>query len=98
MVLVGLDSTAQSRSISNGRLDIHQLRHSGEVFANIPEEKFLIVVVHINSIRVMTAFSILKYPEHDVQSIILYSSHRMKISFILIAVFANITRDNYIEI
>ena len=45
-VLVGLDSTAPRRSISNGRLDRHQLKHSGEVFAGVPDEKVRIVVAH----------------------------------------------------
>ena len=46
VVLVGLDSTAPRRSISNGRLDLHQLRYSGEVFAGVPEDKVRIVVAH----------------------------------------------------
>ncbi len=46
VVLVGLDSTAPRRSISNGRLDLQQLRHSGEVFAAEPEDKIRIVVAH----------------------------------------------------
>ena len=46
VVLVGLDSTAPRRSISNGRLDIPQLRHSGEVFSKVPSDKVRIVVAH----------------------------------------------------
>lgn len=46
VVLVGLDSTAPRRSISNGRLDLHQLQHSGEVFAKFPSDKVRIVVAH----------------------------------------------------
>ena len=46
VVLVGLDSTAPRRSISNGRLDLAQLQHSGEIFANVPEDKVRIVVAH----------------------------------------------------
>lgn len=46
VVLVGLDSTAPRRSISNGRLDLPQLRYSGEAFANVPEDKVRIVVAH----------------------------------------------------
>ena len=45
-VLVGLDSTAPRRSISNGRLDRQQLEHSEKVFAGIPEDKVRIVVAH----------------------------------------------------
>lgn len=45
-VLVGLDSTAPRRSISNGRLDRHQLEHSGEVFAGVADDKVRIVVAH----------------------------------------------------
>lgn len=45
-VLVGLDSTAPRRSISNGRLDRQQLRHSEKVFAVVPENKVRIVVAH----------------------------------------------------
>lgn len=45
-VLVGLDSTAPRRSISNGRLDLPQLKHSAEVFARVPEDKVRIVVAH----------------------------------------------------
>jgi 3',5'-cyclic AMP phosphodiesterase CpdA len=46
VVLVGLDSTAPRRSISNGRLDRHQLRHSEQAFAGVPEDKVRIVVAH----------------------------------------------------
>ena len=45
-VLVGLDSTAPRRSISNGRLDLAQLRHSAEVFSRVAPEKVRIVVAH----------------------------------------------------
>lgn len=45
-VLVGLDSTAPRRSISNGRLDRHQLKHSEQAFAEVPEDKVRIVVAH----------------------------------------------------
>jgi len=45
-VLVGLDSTAPRRSISNGRLDRHQLEHSGRVFAEVPDDKVRVVVAH----------------------------------------------------
>jgi 3',5'-cyclic AMP phosphodiesterase CpdA len=45
-VLVGLDSTAPRRSISNGRLDRHQLEHSGRIFAGLPDDKIRIVVAH----------------------------------------------------
>lgn len=46
VVLVGLDSTAPRRSISNGRLHPHQLRHCEETFAAVPEEMTRIVVAH----------------------------------------------------
>lgn len=46
VVLVGLDSTAPRRSISNGRLYPHQLRHCEETFAAAPEEMTRIVVAH----------------------------------------------------
>jgi 3',5'-cyclic AMP phosphodiesterase CpdA len=45
-VLVGLDSTAPRRSISNGRLDRHQLEHSEKVFAGVTDDKVRIVVAH----------------------------------------------------
>jgi 3',5'-cyclic AMP phosphodiesterase CpdA len=45
-VLVGLDSTAPRRSISNGRLDRHQLEHSKMVFAGVSDDKVRIVVAH----------------------------------------------------
>jgi Icc-related predicted phosphoesterase len=45
-VLVGLDSTAPRRSISNGRLDRHQLEHSEKVFAEVTDDKVRIVVAH----------------------------------------------------
>jgi 3',5'-cyclic AMP phosphodiesterase CpdA len=45
-VLVGLDSTAPRRSISNGRLDLDQLRHSGKIFAGLADDKVRIVVAH----------------------------------------------------
>ncbi|MEX2130519.1 MAG: metallophosphoesterase family protein [Pseudohongiellaceae bacterium] len=46
VVLVGLDSTAPRRSISNGRIDLHQLEHSAQAFAGIPEDKVRIIVAH----------------------------------------------------
>ena len=46
VVLVGLDSTAPRRSISNGRLDHHQLKHSEKAFADVPDDKVRIVVAH----------------------------------------------------
>ena len=46
VVLVGLDSTAPRRSISNGRIDRHQLRHCAEVFATVPDDMVRIVVAH----------------------------------------------------
>lgn len=46
VVLVGLDSTAPRRSISNGRLDRHQLEHSEKAFAGVSEDKVRIVVAH----------------------------------------------------
>ena len=45
-VLVGLDSTAPRRSISNGRLDRPQLEHSARAFAGVPADKVRIVVAH----------------------------------------------------
>ena len=46
VVLVGLDSTAPRRSISNGRLDRHQLEHSKKVFTGVSDDKVRIVVAH----------------------------------------------------
>lgn len=46
VVLVGLDSTAPRRSISNGRLYPDQLRHCEETFAAVPEDMTRIVVAH----------------------------------------------------
>jgi 3',5'-cyclic AMP phosphodiesterase CpdA len=46
VVLVGLDSTAPRRSISNGRIDLYQLRHCAEAFATIPDDMVRIVVAH----------------------------------------------------
>jgi 3',5'-cyclic AMP phosphodiesterase CpdA len=46
VMLVGLDSTAPRRSISNGRLDRHQLRRSAEVFAKAPDDVTRVVVAH----------------------------------------------------
>lgn len=46
VVLVGLDSTAPRRTISNGRLDPHQLRHCEEVFATADEDMTRIIVAH----------------------------------------------------
>jgi 3',5'-cyclic AMP phosphodiesterase CpdA len=46
VVLVGLDSTAPRRSISNGRLDHHQLKHSEKAFAGVSDEEVRIVVAH----------------------------------------------------
>ena len=46
VVLVGLDSTSPRRSISNGRLDLEQLRYSAQIFAKVPEDKVRIVVAH----------------------------------------------------
>ena len=46
VVMVGLDSTAPRRAISNGRLDLPQLQHSAEVFSRVPEDKVRIVVAH----------------------------------------------------
>jgi len=46
VVLVGLDSTAPRRSISNGRIDRHQLQHCAEVFATVPHDMVRIVVAH----------------------------------------------------
>jgi len=46
VVLVGLDSTAPRRSISNGRIDRDQLRHCAEAFATVPDDMVRIVVAH----------------------------------------------------
>ena len=46
VVLVGLDTTAPRRSISNGRLDCHQLKHSEKVFDGVSGNKVRIVVAH----------------------------------------------------
>jgi len=46
VVLAGLDSTAPRRSISNGRLDLHQLQRCAETFAEVPDDKTRIVVAH----------------------------------------------------
>ncbi len=46
VVLVGLDSTAPRRSISNGRLDWRQLKHSEQAFAGTTDDKVRIVVAH----------------------------------------------------
>ncbi len=46
VVLVGLDTTAPRRSISNGRLDRHQLRLSEKAFAGVSDDKVRIVVAH----------------------------------------------------
>ncbi|MEX2353523.1 MAG: metallophosphoesterase family protein [Gammaproteobacteria bacterium] len=46
VVLAGLDSTAPRRSISNGRIDLYQLRHCAEVFATVPDDMVRIVVAH----------------------------------------------------
>jgi len=46
VVLVGLDSTAPWRSLSNGRLHPHQLQHCEETFAAVPDEMTRIVVAH----------------------------------------------------
>lgn len=46
VVMVGLDSTAPRRTISNGRIDLHQLQHSARAFAAVPPEKVRIIVAH----------------------------------------------------
>jgi len=46
VVLVGLDTTAPRRSISNGRIDRHQLEHSEKAFARVSDDKVRIVVAH----------------------------------------------------
>ena len=46
VVLVGLDSTAPRRSISNGRIFLDQLEHVQETLKRVPEDKVRIVVAH----------------------------------------------------
>jgi 3',5'-cyclic AMP phosphodiesterase CpdA len=46
VVLVGLDSTAPRRSISNGRIFQDQLRHCEDTLAAVPEHLTRIVVAH----------------------------------------------------
>ncbi|MDA1373040.1 MAG: metallophosphoesterase family protein [Proteobacteria bacterium] len=46
VALVGLDSTAPRRAISNGRLDLYQLEHCAEVFAAVPKDLVRMVVTH----------------------------------------------------
>jgi 3',5'-cyclic AMP phosphodiesterase CpdA len=46
VVLVGLDSTAPRRSITNGRIFPRQLRHCAETLAALPDELTRIVVAH----------------------------------------------------
>lgn len=46
VVLVGLDSTAPRQSISNGRIDLKQLKHCAEAFATVPDDMVRIVVAH----------------------------------------------------
>lgn len=46
VVMVGLDSTAPRRSISNGRIYRRQLRHAAEAFADVAPDKVRIVVAH----------------------------------------------------
>ena len=46
VVLVGLDSTAPRRSLSNGRIYLDQLRHCEESLAAVPEGMTRIVVAH----------------------------------------------------
>lgn len=46
VMLVGLDSTAPRRTISNGRLDSHQLDHCAQTFRGVPEDTIRIVVAH----------------------------------------------------
>lgn len=46
VVLVGLDSTAPRRAISNGRLYLPQLAHTAKAFASVPADKVRIVVAH----------------------------------------------------
>ncbi len=44
--LVGLDSTSPHRNISNGRLDPKQLQFARDAFAEIPADRWRIVVAH----------------------------------------------------
>jgi 3',5'-cyclic AMP phosphodiesterase CpdA len=46
VILVGLDSTAPRRSISNGRIHRNQLRLCEKAFASVPEDMVRIVVAH----------------------------------------------------
>ncbi|MCB1671866.1 MAG: metallophosphoesterase [Gammaproteobacteria bacterium] len=46
VVLVGLDSTAPRRSISNGRIYKDQLQHVQKTLENVPADKVRIVVAH----------------------------------------------------
>ena len=46
VILVGLDSTAPRRAISNGRIDLPQLRQAGAALANAGDDKIRIVVAH----------------------------------------------------
>lgn len=46
VVLVGLDSTAPRRAISNGRIDLPQLHQAGEALARADANKIRIVVAH----------------------------------------------------
>ncbi|QEG40886.1 metallophosphoesterase family protein [Roseimaritima ulvae] len=45
-VLVGLDSTAPHRAITNGRITVEQLEHSHRVFAEAPSDAAKIIVAH----------------------------------------------------
>ncbi|TWU43489.1 cyclic 3',5'-adenosine monophosphate phosphodiesterase [Novipirellula aureliae] len=45
-VLVGIDSTAPHRAISNGRIGIKQLEHCRKVFADTPPEAARMIVAH----------------------------------------------------
>lgn len=45
-IIIGLDSTAPRRAISNGRLYIRQLERSRTLFNDAPEETVRVVVVH----------------------------------------------------
>lgn len=46
VALVGLDSTAPLRAISNGRLDKRQLQHCAREFSTVPDNLIRIVVAH----------------------------------------------------
>lgn len=46
VVLVGLDSTAPRRSISNGRIYLNQLKQLGAALSRIPGDRIRIVVAH----------------------------------------------------